>query len=71
MIINLLSGVNINGLEALEGVNWDVGDESVDLVGRIFVFVTFAVNSDTNTVLDVTDTMLPDSLVQAGVDSDV
>ena len=71
MIINLLGGVNINGLEALESVDWDVGDEGVELVGRIFVFVTFAVESDTNTVLNVTDTMLPDSLVQAGVDSDV
>ena len=71
MIINLLGGVNINGLETLESVDWDVGDEGVELVGRIFVFVTFAVESDTNTVLNVTDTMLPDSLVQAGVDSDV
>ena len=37
----------------------------------VFVLVTLAVESDTDAVLDVADSTLPDGLVQAGVDADI
>ena len=68
---SLFSGINIESLESLEGVDRDVGDERVELVGGVLVFVAFTVESHAHAVLHVTHTVLPDSLVQAGVDSHV
>lgn len=68
---HLFGGINVHGLETLVSVNRDVGNKSVQLVGGVFVLVSLSVKSDADSVLDVLDTVLPDGLVQTGVDSDV
>ena len=68
---HLFGGINVHGLETLVRVNRDVGNKSVQLVGGVFVLVSLSVKSDSDSVLDVLDTVFPDGLVQASVDSDV
>lgn len=68
---HLFGGINVHGLETLVRVNRDVGHKSVQLVGGVFVLVSLSVKSDSDSVLHVLDTVLPDGLVQASVDSDV
>ena len=67
----LFSGVDVDGGESLEGVDWDEGDKSVQFLCRVLVFVALAVKADTDAVLNVADSALPDGLVQARVDAHV
>jgi len=46
-------------------IAWDVLDQCVELFGGVFVFVTLSLETDTDSVWYVTDTLRPDVLVQA------
>lgn len=60
-------------METLESVLGyvDMGDEGVQLVRRVLILVTHAGKTDTQSVGNMSDTLLPDSLVQSGVNSHV
>ena len=67
----LFSGINVNGLETLKGVDWDVGDVSVQFVGAVFVFVALAVETNPDSVLDVAHSMFPHRLVQTRIHANI
>ena len=67
----LFRSINVDSGEALECVDWHKGDQSVELLGAVFILVTLTVKTDTDAVLNVTDTTFPDGLVQARVDADI
>ena len=58
-------------METLESVYWNVCYVSVEFVGAVFVLVSLSVKSDSDTVLDVSDTVFPNSFVQSRVDSNI
>merc|ERR1711917_42327 len=62
---------DVDSLELLEGVDWDVSDQSVKFLGRVFVLVSLSVKPGTDSVLNVSDSTFPAGLVQTGVDSDI
>ena len=68
---SLFRGVDVDSGESLEGVDRDKGDQGVQLLGGVLVLVALAVKAHTDAVLDITDSALPDGLVQAGVDADI
>ena len=59
------------GLESLEGSDGDVRDVGVQLLLGLLIVVTLAGQADADAVLDGLDTLGPDLLVQAGVDTDI
>lgn len=67
-----LLGVNDNGLETLEvGDSGDDSGEGVEsLLGALLV-VSLSLESDSESLGDVLDTLAPDGLVELGVDSNV
>ena len=70
-LCHLFWGINVDSWKTLESVDWDEGDKSVQFLSWVLVFVTLAVKANTDTVLDVTDSTLPNGFVQTGVDADV
>ena len=67
----LFGSIDVDSSETLESVYWDECDKGVKLLCWIFIFVSFTVKSDSDSVLDVTDSTFPDSLVQARVDTNI
>ena len=54
MCFLIRGSLDILGLESLEGGNVDVGDQSVEFVGRVLVFVTEASKADAHTEGNIT-----------------
>ena len=67
----LFSGIDIDSSESLESVNWDECDKGVKFLCRVFVFVSLSVESDADSVLDISNSALPDGLIQARVDTNI
>ena len=57
------------GLESSEVVNFDVLNERVELLLGLLFFVAHTRNTDADLSGDVSDSVNPDSSVEAGVDS--
>jgi len=59
------------GLETLEGSDGNVRDVGVQLLLGLLIIVTLAGQANADAVLDGLNTLGPDLLVQAGVDTDI
>jgi hypothetical protein len=66
---NLL--LNDNGVETLGVLHVDGLDVAVELLLGALLVVTAAGDADTETVGNALDTLLPDLLVELGVDADI
>ena len=58
-------------LQTLERRNLHVGDDAVQLLGRLFILVSLAGHTHAHARRHVLDTVRPQKLVQTGVDTDV
>uniref|UniRef100_A0A1L8E6B4 Uncharacterized protein n=1 Tax=Haematobia irritans TaxID=7368 RepID=A0A1L8E6B4_HAEIR len=67
----IIIGFNIFGLQVLESGNGNISDQCVQFVGRVFIVITATSQAYTHTEWSGSDTLGPDVLVQAGIDSNI
>ncbi len=59
------------GLEAFEGVNFDVLDQAEELILGVLVFVLLSADSHADLSGNVSDAIAPNKPVETGVNADV